>query len=95
MAHWSTYFHVAVYVVLGGAAVRHLSVAVVRVFGAMTKDRKRSRQSLEMVRLSRRDAKGIPTYLDTVSDDHELTDGSAPPPADQDSPGPANRHEDA
>ncbi len=55
---------------------KYLPLLVVRLVAAFTRDETRARQCLEVIRLSRRDASDIPTYLTNSS-----TPTGAPAPA--------------
>lgn len=53
----------AVYV-LGGIGIwRYLPLAVIRLVAAFTRDEQRHRRCVEVLRLARRDASRIPSYL--------------------------------
>lgn len=62
MTHWE-YILLAANGLIGLATWRNVPLAVVRLVGALTKDTQRSRQCAEMVRLARKDAKDLPSYL--------------------------------
>jgi hypothetical protein len=62
------YLRWAAYV--GGAAMgvwRYLPLTVIRLVAAFTKDECRHKRCMEVLRLSRRDAARIPTYLPLTS----------------------------
>jgi hypothetical protein len=68
MAHWQ-------YILwgLGGpagfaAACRYIPRAFLMLVGGLTKNPQRSKQCAEMVRLSRKDAKELPSYLGESSE---------------------------
>lgn len=72
MAHWQ-------YILwgLGGpagfaAACRYIPRAFLMLVGGLTKNPQRSKQCAEMVRLSRKDAKELPSYLVESSKSAEL-----------------------
>ncbi len=62
MAHWE-YILSAVGGPLGLAAWRYAPRAFLMMVGGLTKDLQRSKQCAEMIRLSRKDAKELPSYL--------------------------------
>jgi len=69
MAHWE-YLLSAIGSTLGLAACRYAPQAFLMLMGGLTKNRQRSKQCAEMVRLSRKDAKELPNYLtDSVADE--------------------------
>jgi hypothetical protein len=91
MAHWQ-------YMLwgLGGpaglaAACRYVPRALLLLVGGLTKNPQRSKQCAEMVRLSHKDAKELPSYL---VDSIELAEipAQAPTRAGQDNRPPGNRH---
>jgi hypothetical protein len=62
MAHW-VYIFSAVSGPLGLAAWRYAPRAFLMLAGGLTKDPQRSKQCAEMLRLQRKDAKDIRSYL--------------------------------
>ena len=62
MSHWE-YILPAVSGPLGLAAWRYAPRAFLMMVGGLTKNSQRSKQCAEMVRLSRKDAKDLPSYL--------------------------------
>lgn len=62
MPHW-VYFLSAANAVVSLAAWRNLPLTVVRLVGALTKDPERSKRCAEILRLARKDAKDLPSYL--------------------------------
>jgi hypothetical protein len=68
MAHWE-YIVSAISGPLGLAAWRYAPRAFLMMVGGLTRDPQRSRQCAEMVRLSRKDAKDIRSYLTDSPDD--------------------------
>lgn len=62
---WGAYMAVAV------ATWRFLPLAVVQMVAAFTRDEARSRQCMEVLRLSRRDVRRVPSYLPPLPIDHE------------------------
>jgi hypothetical protein len=74
MAHWE-YILPAVSGPLGFAAWRYAPRAFLMMIGGLTKDPQRCKQCAEMVRLSRKDAKDLPSYLTAVSAEDEPTEG--------------------
>jgi hypothetical protein len=60
--YWE-YLHWAVYAGVGVAAWRYLPRTVVYLTAAFTRNEQRQRQCLEVLRLSRKDAAKIPSYL--------------------------------
>jgi hypothetical protein len=67
IAHWSTahtqYFCWVVYVVTGLSTWKYVPLTVIRLIGALTRNQQRARQCAEILRLARRDAASIPSYL--------------------------------
>jgi hypothetical protein len=75
MAHWI--YLLAAAGPAGLAAWRYGPRAIVIVIGALTKDRERSKQCLEVLRLLRTDAKELPSYLvDPPGSSKPLTNGT-------------------
>jgi len=62
MPHW-VYLLSAANGLVGLASWRYLSLTVIRLVGALTKDPERSKRCAEILRLSRKDAKELPSYL--------------------------------
>lgn len=62
MGHWE-YVVWAVNGLIGLGTWRNVPLAVVRLVGGLTRDSQRSKQCAEMLRLSRKDAKEIPSYF--------------------------------
>jgi hypothetical protein len=62
MAHWMYVFS-AVGGPVGFAAWRYAPRAFLMLVGGLTRDPQRSRQCAEMLRLQRKDAKELPSYL--------------------------------
>jgi hypothetical protein len=60
--HWQ-YLHWVVYVSAVVGAWRYVPLAIVRSVAAFTRDDQRHRQCMEVLRLARKDASSIPTYL--------------------------------
>ena len=60
--YWE-YLHWVGYAVAGVGVWRYIPLAVVRFVAAFTHDEQRARQCMEVLRLARRDASRIPTYL--------------------------------
>jgi len=72
MAHWE-YIIWAVNALVGCATWRNIPLAVIRVTGALTKDPERAKRCAEILRLARKDAQDLPSYLlDPVSRDGAL-----------------------
>ncbi len=83
-AHWLTahsqYFFWVAYLVAGGLLTwKHVPLTLVRLVGAFTKDAQRHRQCAEILRLARKDAASIPSY---VSELPPPSDSAAKPPTD-------------
>jgi hypothetical protein len=72
MVHWVYIFSV-VCGPLGVAAWRYAPRTFLMLVGGLTKDPKRSRQCAEMVRLSRKDAKDLPSYFTDSHDSGKRT----------------------
>jgi len=62
MPHWA-YLLSAANGLVGLATWRNLPLTVVRLVGALTKDAERSKRCAEILRLARKDAKDLPSYL--------------------------------
>ena len=62
--YWQ-YLHWVVYVSAAIGTWRYLPLTLVRLVAAFTHDDQRRRQCLEVIRLSRKDAANIPSYLPT------------------------------
>lgn len=62
MAHW-VYIFSAVSGPIGLATWRYAPRAFLMLIGGLTKDPQRSKQCAEMLRLQRKDAKELPSYL--------------------------------
>ena len=62
MPHW-VYFLSAANAFVSLAGWRTLPLTVVRLVGALTKDPERSKRCAEILRLARKDAKDLPSYL--------------------------------
>lgn len=62
MAHWM-YVLWAVNTLIGVATWRNATLAIVRLVLALTKDRDRAARCAEILRLARKDAKDLPSYL--------------------------------
>ena len=63
MAPYWEYLRWAAYVATAVSVWRILPLALVRLVAAFTRNEKRHRQCMEVLRLSRRDAAHIPSYL--------------------------------
>jgi hypothetical protein len=70
MPHW-LYFLYAANALVGAFSWKHLPLTVIRLVGALTKDPERSKRCAEMLRLSRKDAKNLPSYLLDDSNEKE------------------------
>jgi hypothetical protein len=66
--HWE-YLSWGAYVVAALGAWRYMPLAIVRLVGAFTSNEARHKQCMEVLRLARRDAAGIPPYLSAPPDD--------------------------
>jgi hypothetical protein len=62
MPHW-VYLLSAANGLVGLATWRNLPLTVVRLVGALTRDPERSKRCAEILRLARKDAKDLPSYL--------------------------------
>ena|ERR1700722_6001725 len=62
MTHWELIIW-AVNGLVGLGTWPKVSLAIVRLVGALTKDPQRSKQCAEFIKLSRKDAKDLPDYL--------------------------------
>ena len=60
--YWE-YAHWVGYAVVGIGIWRYLPLGVIRLVAAFTKNRQRHKQCMEVLRLARRDASRLPTYL--------------------------------
>lgn len=67
MPHW-VFFLSAANALVGVFTWRNLPLTVVRLVGALTKDPERSKRCAEILRLARKDAKELPSYLDSPGD---------------------------
>ena len=67
MAPYWDYVRWGAYMATALGAWRLLPLAVVRLVAAFTRDEKRHKQCMEVLRLARRDAANIPPYLSTPS----------------------------
>jgi hypothetical protein len=74
MAHWE-YILSAASGPLGFAVWRYAPRAFLMMIGGLTKDPQRSKQCAEMVRLSRKDAKDLPSYLTAISPEDKPAGG--------------------
>jgi hypothetical protein len=71
MIHW-VYVLSAMSGPLGLGAWRYAPRAFLMLVGGLTKDPRRSKQCAEMLRLQRKDAKDLPSYLTEPLEDSEL-----------------------
>jgi hypothetical protein len=62
MPHW-IYLLSAANALISLFTWRNLPLAIVRLVGALTKDSERSKRCAEILRLARKDAKDLPSYL--------------------------------
>jgi hypothetical protein len=85
--YWD-YLHLVVYVGAPLGTLRYLSIPVVRLVAAFTRDEHRRKQCLEVLRLSRRDAYRIPSYF--VDSNSPASPGSLDQPIGSGNPAPAN-----
>lgn len=68
MVHWVYLLLTVIGAPVGMVAWRYAPRAFLMLVGGLTKDPERSRQCAEMVRLSRKDAKELPSYLSRSPD---------------------------
>jgi hypothetical protein len=69
MAHW-IYILWAVNALIGVGTWRNATLTVVRLVGALTKDPDRAARCAEILRLARKDAKDLPSYLTAAGAKH-------------------------
>jgi hypothetical protein len=62
MPHW-VYLFSAANGLVGLVTWRNLPLTIVRLVGALTRDPERSKRCAEILRLARKDAKDLPSYL--------------------------------
>ena len=67
MAAYPEYLRWGVYVVAALGAWRYMPLTVVRLVAAFTRNQTRHKQCMEVLRLARRDAARIPSYLPAPS----------------------------
>ena len=67
MAAYSEYLRWGAYMVAALGAWRFMPLAIVRLVAAFTRSETRHKQCLEVLRLARRDAERIPSYVSTSS----------------------------
>jgi hypothetical protein len=77
------------YIAAAAATWRFLPLAVVQMVAAFTRDETRSRQCMEVLRLSRRDLRRVPSYLPVLPLDHETCGRDRLPDLTQRPPSPA------
>jgi hypothetical protein len=65
MAQYGEYLRWGMYVSAALGAWRFLPLAIVRLVAALTRNEARHKQCMEVLRLARRDAARIPSYLPT------------------------------
>jgi hypothetical protein len=78
MTHSGEYLQWVAYVLSAVGGLRFLPLAVVRLTAAFTGNEARHRQCLEVIRLARRDAAQIPTYVSTQSNRAEAKAATRP-----------------
>jgi hypothetical protein len=74
--HWE-YLSWGAYVVAALGAWRYMPLAIVRLVAAFTSDERRHKQCMEVLRLARRDAARIPSYISAPSTDNKPHRGRA------------------
>jgi hypothetical protein len=79
MAHWE-YIVCAVGGPAGLATWRYAPRAFLMIVGGLTKDLQRSKQCAEMLRLQRKDAKELSSYLTDSPDGNSRPPGPSPQP---------------
>lgn len=67
--HWE-YFRWLVYLCAAAGTWRYLPLTIVRLIAAFTRSERRNKQCMEVLRLARRDAARIPSYLTTSEPSH-------------------------
>ena len=85
MAHW-VYILSAISGPLGLAVWRYAPRAFLLIVGGLTKDLQRSKQCAEMLRLLRKDAKDLPSYLVTSPESSAPPPVAVPPPLEDGNP---------
>jgi hypothetical protein len=67
VAHSFQYVHWVAYLLAGIGAWKYLPLVAIRLVAAFTSNDERARRCLEVLRLARRDASSVPTYLPSKS----------------------------
>jgi hypothetical protein len=63
MAAYAEYLRWGAYIVAALGAWRYMPLAIVRLVAAFTRNETRHKQCMEVLRLARRDAERIPSYI--------------------------------